>query len=160
MSRSTRVRQRQRGSAYVEALVVTSLLIFLWMGALAFGRLYALKLATLVDARAHAWLATAGHCGPQRDPLSRALDELTRSPDGARAQALLEAARKATTRGVSHSSVRSRRGLLPFVDRDHEAFVQTTTRFACNESSALVASDTQQLTGQRWVSELLRRAKP
>ena len=158
--RTTRAVHRQRGSVYVEALVVTSLLIFLWMGALAFGRLYALKLTTLLDARTQAWRATTGECGPQRDALSRAVEQLTRSPDAASAQALLDAAKHVSTRGGPSSSVRRARGLLPFFEAERESTLQTSTRFACNETGARSTPDPKQLTAQRWVSQLLHGAKP
>lgn len=151
---------RQRGSAYVEALVVTSMLALLWMGAIAFGRLYTLKLATVLEARKDAWLATSGDCGSTREPLRGALAALTRRPDAPRAQALLRAAERTGTRGEARSSVRRARGLLPFVERDHETSVTTTTRFACNEPTHSDADTAHSASARRWISQLLTGARP
>ena len=147
--------RRRRGSAYVEALVVTALFTFLWIGVLAFGRLYRVKLATLFNARADAWSATASACGAQPDRLRRALDELAREPDAAHARAVLDAAAYMRTQGEPHASTYKGRGLSPFGERQQEASVQTVTCFACNEAPPTPARD---IATQRWLNDLLRGA--
>jgi len=152
---STRAHRRRRGSTYVEALVVAALFTFMWIGILTFGRHYRVKLTSLFRAREDAWSATAGACGNPRDGLNRALEDLARAPDAARAQAVLDAAARLQTQGGPSTSALKAHGLTPFAAADRELSVETTTRFACNEAPV---SATRDLTTRRWLENLLRGA--
>jgi hypothetical protein len=150
--------RRRRGSAYVEALLVCSLLSLLWLGALGLGRLYGMKLSSLFGAREDAWRATAQACGPRSDELQRSVDALARTPDAPHGRAILQAAARISTRQRARDAVQSRARRLPFFGRERDFEVETTTHFACNEPVSAVA--TRSSTSQRFFRELLRGARP
>ena len=157
-----RKRRRQHGSTYVEALIVIGLFTFLWAFGLAVGRLYTAKLASVYKARTEAWLATSGaadSCDGPRDSLGRSLDALSRSPDASNAPAVLDAASKLRTRGAARTGVMHAGTLAALTGQDGAHTVETTTRFACNETAAR-SGGAPQLTTQRWLSQLLHGAKP
>lgn len=149
---------RRRGSAYVEALLVCSLLSFLWLCALCLGRLYGMKLTSLTGAREAAWRATASPCGPRGDEYARAIDALVQAPDLPHGRAVLQVMARMSHRDRAQQSTVSRSQRLALFDREREVSVETTTRFVCNE--AVHASAPSSTTGQRFVSELLRGVRP